>query len=136
MDYVKALRSYGFKITPQRLRVIDYIMSMTPGHFRADDVFSEVHRREPTITKATVYNILRTLQASSVLKSFELKGATWFETNTDNHANFLCEVCGEISDIQIERNDISDQIRDMGYDVTESSFILKGKCPKCRVISS
>lgn len=136
MDYVKALRGSGFKITPQRLRVIDYVMSMTPGHFRADDVFSEVHRIEPTITKATVYNILRTLQKSSVLRSFELKGATWFETNTETHANFLCEICGEISDIDIERSAISDPIREKGYEVTESNLILKGKCPKCNVVST
>ena len=132
MDYVNTLRSSGFKITPQRLRVIDYIMSRTPGHFRAEDVYAEVHKIEPTITMATVYNILRTLQKSLILRSFELKGATWFETNTQPHANFLCEVCGEISDIDLGESSVASSASDKGYAVSECSYILKGTCPKCR----
>ena len=132
MDYVQTLRSSGFKVTPQRLRVIESIMSRTPGHFRAEDVYSEVHRIEPTITMATVYNILRALQKSSILKSFELKGATWFETNTGSHANFMCDVCGEITDLEIEPHSIIKSASDAGYNVTDSSYILRGVCPKCR----
>ena len=85
-----------------------------------------------TITMATVYNILRTLQKSSILKSFELKGATWFETNTGSHANFMCDVCGEITDLEIEQHSIIKSASDAGYNVTDSNYILRGVCPKCR----
>ena len=84
--YVDLLRKSNYKITPQRLRVIDYVSSH-PGHFKAEDVYTHVKGVEPTITLATIYNIFRAMIKSGILDSFEINGTTWFESNTIPHAN-------------------------------------------------
>ncbi|HLH86638.1 MAG TPA: Fur family transcriptional regulator [Thermoplasmataceae archaeon] len=130
--YVDALKKSGFKITPQRLRVIDFVKKNTPGHFTAEDVYVSVKRHEPSITLATVYNILKTLQVTGTVKSFEAKGTTWFETNTALHGNMVCENCGKIYDVSIDDLDILPKLRGQGYDIRDVNLILTGRCPECR----
>ena len=63
---IERLRKYNFKITPQRIRVIEFINNY-PGHFTAEDVYKTVVKTEPSITVATVYNILKVITKSGIL---------------------------------------------------------------------
>ncbi|MEM3675852.1 MAG: Fur family transcriptional regulator [Thermoplasmataceae archaeon] len=130
--YVEALKQAGFKITPQRLRVIDFVKKNTPGHFTAEDVYLSVKKHEPSITLATVYNILKTLQQTGTVKSFEAKGTTWFETNTSLHGNMVCENCGRIFDVNIEELDILSKLNGRGFEIRDVNLIMTGRCPDCK----
>ncbi len=130
--YVDSLRKSNFKITPQRLTVIDYVRDHSPGHFTAEKIFNAIREEEPTITLATVYNILKALQSAGTLKSLELNGTTWFETNTKFHANFLCTVCGNIYDMDMDEDSLLRSIDVDGNLIEQASLILKGVCRECR----
>ncbi len=129
-EQVEKLRKYNFKITPQRLRVIEYI-NESPGHFTAEDVYRSVVKVEPSITVATVYNILRAVTMSGILTSFEVKGTTWYETNLERHANFVCLSCGSIEDIEISCNDLGKGAESKGYKVENIDVIVRGYCKEC-----
>ncbi|WP_393971111.1 Fur family transcriptional regulator [Oxyplasma meridianum] len=134
--YVNALRESKFKITPQRLQVIKFVNSKTPGHFTAEDVFKAVKKNEPTITLATVYNILKAMKDAGTINSFEANGTTWFETNHEFHGNFICRSCGEILDIPVSQNLIREMNSLEGFSVEDISLVLSGVCDKCANIQS
>ncbi|MCL4337958.1 MAG: transcriptional repressor [Candidatus Thermoplasmatota archaeon] len=130
--YIDSLKKSNFKITPQRLCIIDYVMDNTPGHFTADEIFSNVKGKEPTITLATVYNILKALHSAGTIKSFEINGTTWFETNTEFHGNVICAGCGKISDVDVDRNSLISSVETTGFEVSEANLLIKGLCRDCR----
>jgi Fe2+ or Zn2+ uptake regulation protein len=131
--YIDSLKKSNFKITPQRLCIIDYVIGNTPGHFTADEIFNSVKGTEPTITLATVYNILKALHSAGTIKSFEINGTTWFETNTEFHGNFICANCGKITDVDVDSDSILTTVENTGFEVSEANLLIKGLCRDCRL---
>ncbi|MCL4332578.1 MAG: transcriptional repressor [Candidatus Thermoplasmatota archaeon] len=130
-QYVDLLRKANYKITPQRLRVLDYLEGH-PGHFKAEDVYNHVKANEPSITLATVYNIFRAMIRSGILDSFEINGTTWFESNTQPHANLYCEKCHKFEDFELPANVLPDRLSaEYGIHVRTASVLLKGTCRAC-----
>lgn len=128
--YVEKLKKYNFKITPQRLRVVEFINDHK-AHFTADDVYNSVVKIEPSITVATVYNILRAVTKSGIVTSFEANGTTWYETNMEPHVNFVCLHCGKIEDVDLGYQDIGKEISDKGYKIRNVDIIARGYCKDC-----
>ncbi len=129
-NYVEALKKSGYKITPQRLAVIDFI-SANPGHFTADQVFREIKKREPTVTLATVYNIFRAMKSSGIIQSFEVNGSMIYESNNIPHANFICTSCGSIRDYPADGQEFLNLAKTDGSVVQSVDIVIKGLCPKC-----
>ena len=127
---IEKLKKHNFKITPQRVRVIEFITNYH-GHFRAEDVYRSVVKTEPSITVATVYNILKVITKSGIITSFEANGTSWYETNLEPHANFVCLSCGMIEDVPEDTSRISDSIASRGYRVSNVDLIVRGYCDKC-----
>lgn len=129
--YVENLRKSNFKITPQRLEVINFLEEGNYEHFTAEDVYTNVKSREPTITLATVYNILRALRESGNINSFEVNGKTWFETNVQFHGNLVCNNCGKITDVQVDPERFSDLSSSGDYMITGANLVMRGLCKEC-----
>ncbi len=129
--HIAALRKNGYKITPQRLAVIEYIKE-SPGHFTAEEVYRNIKQKEPTITLATVYNIFRAMKKSGIVKSFEANGSTIYETNNRRHANFLCSSCGKIEDIEIADIPELTVFSNAGNVIDSVEIVIRGVCASCR----
>lgn len=130
-EFIRILRKNQHKITPQRLSLIRYVCS-NPGHFTAEEAYRNLKKTEPTITLATVYNILRIFTQSGILNTFESNGSRWFETNNALHVNFICENCGLIEDY--EASDITPvlkKIRENGGTFVSGTILVRGYCKKC-----
>ena len=54
-------RDIGFKLTPQRLAILDYLDGNT-NHPSAEEIFGAVKTKFPTMSFATVYNTLEALR--------------------------------------------------------------------------
>lgn len=129
--YIDSLRNANFKITPQRLRVIDFVIWHTPGHFTAENVYREIHQKEPNMTLATIYNIMKALHASGRIESFELNGQTWFESNTEFHGNLVCVKCGNIFDLELEKDSVLSGIDSSEFRIDNISVLMEGVCRSC-----
>jgi Fe2+ or Zn2+ uptake regulation protein len=128
---VTALKNAKFKITPQRLAVVDFVSKNTLGHFTAEQVFKSAKENEPTITLATTYNALYALEKAGALRSFELKNTTWFESRIKFHANFICNECGKIYDIEVDEKKLKSLINSKGFDIENMDLIISGTCKNC-----
>lgn len=131
-DYVTMLKEAGYKITPQRLAVIEYLKK-GPGHFTANDVYKEIKKTIPTITLATVYNILKAFADVRCINSFDVDGTTWFENEVELHANLMCKVCGNIVDVKIDKGKLLDLLRENSdADFENITLFVRGVCPDCK----
>ena len=131
---IQKLRSEGFKLTPQRLAVIRYMLG-NEEHPSALKIHKELKRRYPTLSFSTVYNTLSMLEKITELQSIHVfDNFLNYDPNTNPHIHFYCKSCGHISDIFLEgRNDVTVPRGEIeGNSIDHISLVLKGTCRSCR----
>lgn len=133
-DTIRKLRSEGFKLTPQRLAVIRYMIG-NKEHPAALKIHKDLKRKYPTISFSTVYNTLDVLEKIGEIKSLHIHDDYLnYEPNTDPHAHFICKKCGKIYDLIAEGlgNCHVPQDEINGHEITSCSIIFSGTCKNCR----
>ena len=131
---IQKLRSEGFKLTPQRLAVIRYMLG-NEEHPSALKIHKELKRRYPTLSFSTVYNTLSMLEKITELQSIHVfDNFLNYDPNTNPHIHFYCTSCGHISDIFLEgRSDVTMPRGEIeGNSIDHISLVLKGTCRSCR----
>lgn len=95
------LADSGLRATPQREMVYNVLLSQR-DHPTADQVFTRVKERMPTISLATVYNCLETLVQCGLVRqvNFE-RDSTRFCPNLREHAHFHDDQSGATYDIDL-----------------------------------
>src|SRR3972149_10413434 len=58
---VSKYRGKGFKLTPQRIAILKFLEGNT-CHPTAEDIYTEIKKRYPTVSFATVYNTVQVLK--------------------------------------------------------------------------
>ena len=104
-------------------------------HPTVDEVYSEVIKDHPAISKVTVYRNLRQLGGSCEIRQVILPGEQErYDKRTDQHYHLKCKNCGILFDIDIEyRSDMDEAVR-LKYDlqIDEHETIFSGVCSKCK----
>jgi len=125
-------RGLGFKLTPQRIAILDFLADNL-SHPSANDVYRAVRRRFPTMSFATVYNTLETLKVLGLVQ--ELTGdpiKKRFDPNPRPHHHLICTRCRRIVDVHVKyRLPVSDHER-AGFDITGNHIEFLGTCPDCK----
>ena len=125
------------RITNQKIIILDFLRE-TKIHPTAEQVFLEVQKKLPRISKATVYRILEGFVEDGTIKSITDKSGasspTRFDGNEKSHQHFICTNCGNIIDLyddSIEKylNNKQKTVRDGAISNFEVNFY--GKCTKC-----
>jgi Fur family transcriptional regulator, peroxide stress response regulator len=95
---VKALRDKGFKLTPQRLLVIEILADGT-SHPSAQTLVRQAREKAPKISVSTVYYTLNLLKKLKLIKELDFYDMdNRYEANTGDHLNLICLACGKIQD--------------------------------------
>ena len=124
-------RELGIKLTPQRIAILDYLEGNL-SHPSADDVYRAVLRKFPTMSFATVYNTLETLQRRGMVAELTGDpGKKRFDPNPRPHHHLICTLCLRILDVQAEfRLPVTDRDR-AGFKITGNHIEFYGTCPDC-----
>src|ERR687895_2955995 len=89
-DAVELLRRQGMRMTPQRLAVVDEIMS-TSGYVIPTTVIERVQARIPGVSPSTVYRTLERLEQVGVLTHVHLEsGGGYHRLQGGQHAHPTC----------------------------------------------
>jgi len=95
-----SLLDRGLRCTSQRYAVLQFLLKH-PCHPTAEEIHGVVNRRDPRVSRATVYNSLHALVGSGLVREVKLGGdATRFESHIERHHHFVCDQCGGIEDIE------------------------------------
>lgn len=98
MDLMKELRRKGYKVTPQRMAICDTLLN-SRDHPTAEQVYLSLKKRYPSISMATVYQVLHLLTEMGMVQELGFSG--WnsrYDPNVKPHVNVVCRACGKIVD--------------------------------------
>lgn len=105
------------------------------SHPTADEVYLEVVKECPTISRATVYRNLNQLVASGEISIREMPcAANCYDDRRDEHYHARCLQCGRVFDVDMDYiPDLDKKINDTcGFEISGYDLVFKGVCPECR----
>ena len=130
---VALLRDEGFRITPQRFAIVDYLLK-TQDHPSADLIHKVIRKRYPMVSLSTVYETLELLKEKNLVNEMDVEGEARFDAHTEEHINLVCMNCGKIDDIDEDSlKEIQVKAaRKSKYLILKSNFELSGYCSNCK----
>jgi Fe2+ or Zn2+ uptake regulation protein len=128
----EAFRGVALRPTPQRFAVLEYLAGR-PVHATAGEIYRAVNRRYPRASRATVYNNLRDLARSGLVREMVSEGrASRFDARLRRHHHFVCEKCGAIEDIAwFDLPAGAGKAMLGGRTVRRYEIVFRGSCETC-----
>ncbi len=126
----QALKEKGISLSHQRLKVLEYLCRH-PSHPTADELYTALKGDIATLSKTTVYNTLRVLADSGLVKALSIEGnETRYDLKDREHGHFKCLSCGAVMDVPMDMAALVPGALS-GWDVRETDVFFKGVCPQC-----
>jgi len=120
----------------QRQVILDELRSVDT-HPSVDELYAEVHKKHPSISKATVYRNVRQLAEKGIILQIAIANdVARYDGCTDFHHHFICNHCGKVFDVYMDcANDyekLSTGIQGKyGYIVDRCMISFIGTCLEC-----
>lgn len=93
------LKQYGIQVTRQRVEVAEVILER-PQHLSADQILERLRAAGSRVSKATVYNTLKTLCECGLVRELTVDpDRKYYDSTTHTHHHFYNVETGELSDI-------------------------------------
>ncbi len=125
-------KNIGLKLTPQRLAVLQYLEG-NKTHPSAEDIYRALKRRFPTISFATVYNILEALKEKGLVQELNIDPQKKrFDPDTSLHHHLICTECGKVVDLNIEYTPRITDKEAEGFMIKKVHMEFYGICQDCR----
>jgi Fur family peroxide stress response transcriptional regulator len=128
------LRDRGFKVTPQRLAIYNYLAS-TKAHPNAEMIFKELQPIYPTMSLATVYKTMEILREIGLVQMLNVGEDSFrYDAFMENHPHVRCVKCGRVDDVdRIDAEEfVSKVAQETTYQLTGQQFYFYGICPECQ----
>ena len=124
------LQERGLSLSYQRLKVLEYLVSHH-CHPSVEQIYLSLVEEIPTLSKATVYNTLKTLVEIGIVKELQIENnEARYDIITDFHGHFKCERCGKIYNFAVELNDTHFSSLN-NFLIKQQDVYFKGVCPDC-----
>jgi len=135
VDFVTHLHAQGYRLTPQRQLILEAVRR-AEKHVTPEQVYDRVHRRHPTISRATLYRTLDFLCEQRLIHAMYWGGQMYYEIVRDEpHHHLICRDCGAIE--QLDHALLEDLIcavqKQHRFEIDMDHIALFGLCRKCRV---
>jgi len=137
MDFDRLFEKAGLRRTPQRSTVLEYL-ARGPVHATADEIYEALNgdafrRNEPQVSRATVYNSLRELARTGLVREVPAEGkAARFDANLHPHHHFVCDACGSVEDIEWFEIPVPARQKAIGErSVRDYEVVFHGVCARC-----
>jgi len=104
-------------------------------HATADEIYDELMKEHPSISRATVYRNLQRLCESGEIRRLEVPGgADRFDHVPQEHYHVRCTGCGRVFDVDMGYiAGLEQSVKDThGFMLTGHDIVFKGICPECR----
>ena len=132
-ELISSLREDGFRITPQRIAIVDYLLK-TEEHPSAEHIHKTIQKKYPMMSLSTVYKTLDLLKEKKLVNEIEVEGESRFDAHTDEHINLVCMNCGKIEDVDEDSlKEIQSRVaRKSKFLIVKGSFEMFGYCNICK----
>ena len=136
------LGNVGLKATPQRLTVLEAMLSHERRHLSAEDVYKKISEGLGRVGMATIYRVLGQLTDVGILARhiFDAdSGRSVYEVQRDRHHDHLiCLQCGLVDEFVDEAiAELSrSRAQSKGFTLAQHQLALYGYCAACQAASS
>ena len=129
------LRQRGFKITPQRLAILDTVTS-SHEHLTPTEIYDRVSLEYPGIGLVTIYRTLELLTELGLICEMHLGGncrSYLMRRPAVHHHHLICSDCGTVIDFTDCNLDELENRLSRETDFTINGHVLEflGQCPDC-----
>lgn len=116
--------------TLQKEIIVSTLCSMK-SHPTAPMLYEEIHRSHPTISRSTVYRVLRQMAEEGTVLRLGIAGTEdRYDGDTSPHSHIRCRGCGRVDDLPaVTVSPLSDTA---GYVVEGCAVEYAGVCPGCQ----
>ena len=129
------LKKAGLKVTQPRKKILEFLELSDIRHQSAEDIYRALLDDGEEIGLATVYRVLTQFEAAGLVERHHFEsGQAVFELNErGHHDHIVCVFCGKVEEffdemIEARQKEVA---ASKGYEVTDHSLTLYGKCPSC-----
>ncbi len=131
---VEALREQGYRLTPQRLLVLQ-IVGGGEGHMGVDEVFRRAKEAYPYMDIATVYRTLHLFKRLGVMTEVAIGDRLHYELTdpAGRHHHMVCQVCHgayNLSPHYLEEFRAT-LVNEFGFEPDLEHFTITGVCSGC-----
>ncbi len=130
-DLIGELESRNIRLSHQRLKILEYMANHT-NHPTVDEIYVNMQKEIPTLSKATIYNSLKALVSAGLVSIIPMENnENRFDIITAPHGHFCCEVCGNIEDFPVDIDPCLAGLFE-GYQIRSRNVLLHGICKTCK----
>lgn len=133
-ELIAALRATGRRVTMPRLLVHRHLRA-ADRHVTAEQLYAELAEQIPSLSAATVYDTLDLLDELGLIRRVSTpRGATTYDSRTDEHHHLVCRACGRIEDLdaQVDTAGAENAARAAGFAPGFAQLTVSGLCSACR----
>jgi Fur family peroxide stress response transcriptional regulator len=135
MDHFFAVhRESGLPVTTQRQTVFEAILDRN-DHPTAEQLYREVRRHLPQISRMTVHRVLGTfVSLGLVARTCHPGSAARFDPKLSQHHHLVCLDCGRIIDVEdprLNRLPLPD-VNPREFQIQDYHVHFRGRCARCR----
>jgi Fur family transcriptional regulator, peroxide stress response regulator len=124
-------REAGLAVTPQRLAVYRALLE-SDDHPTPDMLHARVRRTMPSMSLATIYKALDTLEKLGVIREVHVfSDVSRFDANLDHHHHLVCVDCKRVIDYYDESLSTLTPRRISGFVPESVAVRILGKCSDC-----
>jgi len=128
------LANHHIRPSQQRVAIMEYLLA-NKTHPTVDQIFEQLSVDIPSLSKTTVYNTLTLFSRHGITLVLTIDPRNLrFDSDTSTHAHFLCEVCGELHDIFLskEQKEALQLLTRCEHQILDTQLNHKGVCKECR----
>jgi Fur family peroxide stress response transcriptional regulator len=122
------LKKAGIRPSSVRIHVLRYLDDHHT-HPTVDQIYQALRGALPTLSRASVYNTVSTLETAGLVRQLGMDTITaHYDAHTEDHGHFRCQHCGVIFDFDLPDlacNDLE------GFVVEKRDVLMWGICPDC-----
>ncbi len=133
-EYAPELRSRGFRVTAQRIAVLD-VLGHSQSHLSPSEVYQRARQKLPGLTETTVYRTLDFLARNGLAWPVRMhKGHLVYELAGTRHHHLVCRQCGSEMEVDhtLLKNIYAKLEAASGYQLFDDHLTFFGLCPGCQ----
>lgn len=133
-DYIQQLRDKGYRVTSQRLIVLDAVCEVG-GHASIGAIYARVKELDPSIDQSTIYRALDVLTDAGLITVADMgeKGKIYNIAGDAGHHHLRCQSCGTVLTIPTEHlTQLKKTLQEeYNFYLQSDHLVLSGLCASC-----
>jgi len=135
MTCIESLQEKGYRLTPQRIMVVDALHSVE-SHISAEEIFAKLKEKYPYANISTVYRTLELLKELGLVAEIEIGDgiARYHAREHSKHHHLICHKCGNA--IELPEADLqplaASLLTNHKFKADVTHLAIFGLCSKCQ----